>query len=206
MGQHRRSASRPRRPPHHAFDGSSSSCRAARRNPLGPPTKKSRTQAIKGGNPATSTLSFSRPFSAAATASSAESVGEFWFGQGAKCVIQSDFQCPGGAEPIRPFGDHSGLPVEAFDNAGRSPGSRFSRVRHPDRNRRVVRQTTPRRDTSSSSWTPGELPPGSEPVQDQVAVRAHHAGNILHRFEPRAQLVRVITSGRGTVRPSTATR
>ena len=28
MGQHRRSASRPRRPPHHAFDGSSSSCRA----------------------------------------------------------------------------------------------------------------------------------------------------------------------------------
>ena len=83
-------------------------------------------------------------------ASSAESVGEFWFGQGAKCVIQSDFQCPGGAEPIRPFGDHSGLPVEAFDNAT------------------------------------GELPPGSEPVQDQVAVRAHHAGNILHRFEPRA--------------------
>ena len=82
-------------------------------------------------------------------ASSAESVGEFWFGQGAKCVIQSDFQCPGGAEPIRPFGDHSGLPVEAFDNAT------------------------------------GELPPGSEPVQDQVAVRAHHAGNILHR-EPRA--------------------
>ena len=84
-------------------------------------------------------------------ASSAESVGEFWFGQVAKCVIQSDFQCPGGAEPIRPFGDHSGLPVEAFDNAT------------------------------------GELPPGSEPVQDQVAVRAHHAGNILHRFEPRAQ-------------------
>ena len=35
-------------------------------------------------------------------ASSAESVGEFWFGQVAKCVIQSDFQCPGGAEPIRP--------------------------------------------------------------------------------------------------------
>ena len=76
-------------------------------------------------------------------ASSAESVGEFWFGQVAKCVIQSDFQCPGGAEPIRPFGDHSGLPVEAFDNAT------------------------------------GELPPGSEPVQDQVAARAHHAGNIL---------------------------
>ena len=49
------------------------------------------------------------------SASSAESVGEFWFGQVAKCVIQSDFQCPGGAEPIRPFGDHSGLSVEAFD-------------------------------------------------------------------------------------------
>ena len=32
-GQHRRSASCPRRPPHHAFDGSSSSCRAARRSP-----------------------------------------------------------------------------------------------------------------------------------------------------------------------------
>ena len=44
MGQYRRSPSRPRHPPHHAFDGSSSSCRAARRNPLGPPTKKSRTQ------------------------------------------------------------------------------------------------------------------------------------------------------------------
>jgi len=29
-------------------------------------------------------------------ASSAESVGAFWFGQVAKCVIQSDFQCPGG--------------------------------------------------------------------------------------------------------------
>lgn len=28
-------ASRPRRPPHHTFDGSSSSCRAARRSPLG---------------------------------------------------------------------------------------------------------------------------------------------------------------------------
>ena len=60
-------------------------------------------------------------------------MGEFWFGQVAKCVIQSDFQCPGGAEPIRPFGDHSGLSVEAFDNAT------------------------------------GELPPGSEPVQKQVA-------------------------------------
>ena len=33
-------------------------------------------------------------------ASSAESVGKFWFGQVAKCVIQSDFQCPGGAEPV----------------------------------------------------------------------------------------------------------
>ena len=32
-GQHRRSASRPRRPPHHAFDRSSSSGRAARRSP-----------------------------------------------------------------------------------------------------------------------------------------------------------------------------
>ena len=48
-------------------------------------------------------------------ASSAESVGEFRFRQVAKCMIQSDFQCRGGAEPIRPFGDHSGLPVEAFD-------------------------------------------------------------------------------------------
>ena len=35
-------------------------------------------------------------------ASSAESVGEFWFGQVGKCVIQSDFQCPGGAERHRP--------------------------------------------------------------------------------------------------------
>ena len=58
-----------------------------------------------------------RIFEVLNTASSAESVGEFWFGEVAKCVIQSDFQCPGGAESVRPFGDHSGLPVEAFDNA-----------------------------------------------------------------------------------------
>ena len=54
-------------------------------------------------------------------------MGEFWFGQVAKCVIQSDFQCPGGAEPIRPFGDHSGLSVEAFDNA---TGELFPRARN----------------------------------------------------------------------------
>ena len=35
MGQRRRSASRPRRPLHHAFDASSSSCRDARRSSLG---------------------------------------------------------------------------------------------------------------------------------------------------------------------------
>ena len=35
VGQYRRSPSRPHRPSHHAFDGSSSSCHAARRNPLG---------------------------------------------------------------------------------------------------------------------------------------------------------------------------
>ena len=34
-------------------------------------------------------------------ASSAESVGELWFGQVAKCVIQSDFQCPGGCGTYR---------------------------------------------------------------------------------------------------------
>lgn len=30
--------------------------------------------------------------------------GEFWFGRVAKCVIQSDFQCPRGVELVRPFG------------------------------------------------------------------------------------------------------
>ena len=35
MGQYRRSPSRPHRPPHRVFDGSSNSCHAARRNPLG---------------------------------------------------------------------------------------------------------------------------------------------------------------------------
>ena len=35
MGRYRRSPSRPHRPPHRAFDGSSNSCHAARRNPLG---------------------------------------------------------------------------------------------------------------------------------------------------------------------------
>ena len=103
------------------------------------------------------------------TASSAESVGEFWFGQVAKCVIQSDFQCPGGAEPIRPFGDHSGLSVEAFDNAT------------------------------------GELPPGSEPVQNQVAVRAQPCGQPPSSGRA-ASASSGCTSGRGTGRPSTATR
>ena len=102
-------------------------------------------------------------------ASSAESVGEFWFGQVAKCVIQSDFQCPGGAEPIRPFGDHSGLSVEAFDNAT------------------------------------GELPPGSEPVQNQVAVRAQPCGQPPSSGRA-ASASSGCTSGRGTGRPSTATR
>ena len=102
-------------------------------------------------------------------ASSAESVGEFWFGQVAKCVIQSDFQCPGGAEPIRPFGDHSGLSVEAFDNAT------------------------------------GELPPGSEPVQKQVAVRAQPCGQPPSSGRA-ASASSGCTSGRGTGRPSTATR
>ena len=104
-----------------------------------------------------------------ASASSAESVGEFWFGQVAKCVIQSDFQCPGGAEPIRPFGDHSGLSVEAFDNAT------------------------------------GELPPGSEPVQNQVAVRAQPCGQPPSSGRA-ASASSGCTSGRGTGRPSTATR
>ena len=103
------------------------------------------------------------------SASSAESVGEFWFGQVAKCVIQSDFQCPGGAEPIRPFGDHSGLSVEAFDNAT------------------------------------GELPPGSEPVQNQVAVRAQPCGQPPSSGRA-ASASSGCTSGRGTGRPSTATR
>ena len=103
------------------------------------------------------------------SASSAESVGEFWFGQVAKCVIQSDFQCPGGAEPIRPFGDHSGLSVEAFDNAT------------------------------------GELPPGSEPVQKQVAVRAQPCGQPPSSGRA-ASASSGCTSGRGTGRPSTATR
>ena len=102
-------------------------------------------------------------------ASSAESVGEFWFGQVAKCVIQSDFQCPGGAEPRRPFGDHSGLSVEAFDNAT------------------------------------GELPPGSEPVQNQVAVRAQPCGQPPSSGRA-ASASSGCTSGRGTGRPSTATR
>ena len=102
-------------------------------------------------------------------ASSAESVGEFWFGQVAKRVIQSDFQCPGGAEPIRPFGDHSGLSVEAFDNAT------------------------------------GELPPGSEPVQNQVAVRAQPCGQPPSSGRA-ASASSGCTSGRGTGRPSTATR
>ena len=45
------SASRPRHPPHHAFNGSSSSCRAAGRSPLWPSTKKSRTQVNLTGQP-----------------------------------------------------------------------------------------------------------------------------------------------------------
>ena len=102
-------------------------------------------------------------------ASSAESVGEFRFGQVAKCVIQSDFQCPGGAEAIRPFGDHSGLSVEAFDNAT------------------------------------GELPPGSEPVQNQVAVRAQPCGQPPSSGRA-ASASSGCTSGRGTAPPSTATR
>ena len=85
-----------------------------------------------------------------ALASSAESVGMLRLRQVAKCVIQSDFQRPAGAKPICPFGNHSGLAVEALDNAT------------------------------------GELPLGSEPVEDQVAVRAQHAGHLLHRVEPRA--------------------
>ena len=109
------------------------------------------------------------PARARELASSAESVGEFWFGQVAKCVIQSDFQCPGGAEPIRPFGDHSGLSVEAFDNAT------------------------------------GELPPGSEPVQKQVAVRAQPCGQPPSSGRA-ASASSGCTSGRGTGRPSTATR
>ena len=90
-------------------------------------------------------------------------------GQVAKCVIQSDFQCPGGAEPIRPFGDHSGLSVEAFDNAT------------------------------------GELPPGSEPVQNQVAVRAQPCGQPPSSGRA-ASASSGCTSGRGTAPPSTATR
>ena len=166
-------------------------------------------------------------------ASSAESVGEFWFGQVAKCVIQSDFQCPGGAEPIRPFGDHSGLSVEAFDNATGElpPGSEpvqkqassaesvgefwFGQVA------KCVIQSDfqcpggaepirPFGDHSGLSVeafdnATGELPPGSEPVQKQVAVRAQPCGQPPSSGRA-ASASSGCTSGRGTGRPSTATR
>ena len=60
-----------------------------------------------------------------------------------------------GWAPIRPFGDHSGLSVEAFDNAT------------------------------------GELPPGSEPVQNQVAVRAQPCGQPPSSGRSRERIVRV---------------
>ena len=52
-------------------------------------------------------------------ASSAESVGEFRLGQVAKCMIQSEVQCLAGAETEGLSGSHSGLAVEALDDAAR---------------------------------------------------------------------------------------
>ena len=138
-----------------------------RRGPFVCSDRRTARWSVGDADPGTGALR-PRPQDALA-ASSAESVGEFWFGQVAKCVIQSDFQCPGGAEPIRPFGDHSGLSVEAFDNAT------------------------------------GELPPGSEPVQNQVAVRAQPCGQPPSSGRA-ASASSGCTSGRGTGRPSTATR
>jgi hypothetical protein len=53
-------------------------------------------------------------------ASSAESVGCFWFRESAQVVIEGDFHGFAGAEAVRTSGDHSNLIVEALDHSARN--------------------------------------------------------------------------------------
>ena len=57
-------------------------------------------------------------------ASSAKSVGEVRLGQVTKCMVQSEFQYLAGTEAVGLFGSHSGLAVEALDDAARRGGRR----------------------------------------------------------------------------------
>ena len=53
-------------------------------------------------------------------ASSAESMGRFWFGKSSERVIEGDFHRFKGAKPVGSSGHHSNFVVEAFDRPSRN--------------------------------------------------------------------------------------
>ena len=84
-------------------------------------------------------------------ASSAESVGEFWFGQVAKCVIQSELPVP------RRCGTHT--PVW------------------------MITLAFPLKPSTTNT---GERPRARNQFRIRSRCERNHAGNLLHRVEPRA--------------------